>query len=83
MKTAPASCNNLKAASSVPAHKTQLEAVKLRKVSENLGALVEEHSLAAKAMMIMARTIRHSATLRDVLVALRLGPEPGLEGPTQ
>jgi hypothetical protein len=49
-------------------------------VSENLDSLAEEHAPVAEALIIMARTIRHSATLLEVLVALRLGPE--LEGPT-
>jgi hypothetical protein len=66
----------------MPARLILREAVKLHKVSENLDTLAEEHAPVAEAPIVMARTIRNSAMLLEVLVALRLGPEPGLEGPT-
>jgi hypothetical protein len=66
----------------MPARQILQEAVKLNRVSENLGKLAEEHAPVTKALTIMARTIRHSAMLLEVLVALRLGPAPALEGPT-
>lgn len=65
----------------MPARQILQEAVKLHKVSENLDTLAEDHVPMAEALTILARTIRNSAMLLEVLVALRLGPEPGLEEP--
>jgi hypothetical protein len=66
----------------MPARQILQEAVKLHKVSENLDTLAQEHAPVAEALIVMARTIRNSAMLLEVLVAIRLGPEPGLEGPS-
>jgi hypothetical protein len=61
----------------MPANQILQEAGKLHKVSENLDALAEQHAPVAEALLIMAETIRNSAMLLEILVALRLGPEPG------
>jgi hypothetical protein len=63
----------------MPANEILQEAKKLHRVSVSLDALAEQHAPLAEALMILAGTVRNSATLLEVLVALRLGPVPGLE----
>ena len=60
---------------SMRAHQILQEAWQLRRVSENLNALAKQEPPAAEALAIMARTIRNSAMLLEVVVALRIGPE--------
>ena len=55
------------------------EAKKLHKVSDSLDELAMAHAPVAEALTILAGSVRNSATLLEVLVAIRLGPEPGLE----
>jgi len=59
----------------MPANQILQEAGKLHKVSENLDALAKREPPAAEELAIMARTIRNSAMLLEVVVALRIGPE--------
>ena len=62
----------------MPANEILQEARKLHNVSASLSALAEQHAPLAEALMILAETIRNSAALLEVLVALRLGA-PGLD----
>lgn len=55
------------------------EATKLHKVSVNLDLLAAEHAPISEALSILSGSIRNSATLLEVLVALKLGPVPGLD----
>ena len=63
----------------VPAHEILLEAKKLRRVSDNLDVLATQHEPLAEALAVLSGNVRGSASLLEVLVELRLGPEPGLE----
>jgi hypothetical protein len=54
------------------------EARNLHKVSESLDKLAQKHAPVAEALTILAGSVRNSATLLEVLVALKLGPELGL-----
>jgi len=64
----------------MPAHEILLEAKKLRRVSDSLNVLSTQHAPLAEALSILSGNVRHSASLLEVLVELRLGPEPGFEG---
>jgi hypothetical protein len=63
----------------MPAHEILLEAKKLRRVSDNLDVLATQHAPMAEALTVLSGNVRGSASLLEVLVELRLGPEPGLE----
>jgi hypothetical protein len=64
---------------SLPAHEILLEAKKLRKVSDSLDVLATQHAPLTEALTVLSGNVRNSASLLEVLVELRLGPEPGLE----
>lgn len=66
----------------MPANQILEQAGKLHKVSQALTALAKEQSPAAEALTIMARTVGNSAMLLEVMVAMKLGIEPGLGEPT-
>ena len=57
----------------MPVHEIQQEAGKLLKVSETLDKLARQHTSVAEALAILAGSVRNSATLLEVLVAVRLG----------
>jgi hypothetical protein len=63
----------------MPAHEILLEAKKLRRVSDSLNVLSMQHAPLAEALNVLSGNVRSSAALLEVLVELRLGPEPGLE----
>jgi hypothetical protein len=63
----------------MPAHEILLEAKKLRRVSDSLNVLSMQHAPLAEALTVLSGNVRSSAALLEVLVELRLGPEPGLE----
>jgi hypothetical protein len=63
----------------MPAHEILLEAKKLHKVSDSLDELAAQHAPIEQALTVLSGNVRNSAKLLEVLVALRLGPEPGLE----
>jgi type II secretory pathway component PulF len=62
----------------MPANEILQEAKKLHRVSDSLATLAEENAPLEAALTILAGTVRNSATLLEVLVALRLGPVQGL-----
>ena len=62
------------------AHDILQEARKLHKVSDSLDVLAMQHAPIEEALSILTGNVRNSASLLEVLVALRLGPEPGTEG---
>jgi hypothetical protein len=55
------------------------EAMNLHKVSENLNKLADQHAPLSEALTILSGTVRNSATLLEVLVALRRGSEQFLD----
>jgi hypothetical protein len=61
----------------MPANEILHEAKKLHKVSDCLDALAVQHAPISEALSILSGSVRNSATLLEVLVALRLGPVPG------
>ena len=63
----------------MPANEILQEAKKLHRVSDSLDTLAEQHAPISEALTILAGTVRNSATLLEVLVALRLGPVPGFD----
>jgi hypothetical protein len=63
----------------LPVHEILLEAKKLRRVSDNLDVLATQHAPLAEALTVLSGNVRNSATLLEVLVELKMGPEPGLE----
>jgi hypothetical protein len=65
----------------VPAKDILQEATKLHKMSESLTLLAEQHAPVAEALVILAGTVRNSANLLEILVQLRMGPDPGLDAP--
>jgi hypothetical protein len=66
----------------MPANRILEQAGELHRVSQALNALAKEESPAAEALSIMARTIGNSATVLEVMVAVKLGIEPRLGEPT-
>jgi hypothetical protein len=60
----------------MPAKEILQEATKLRKISDSLDSLARQHAPITEALSILSGSVRNSATLLEVLVALRLGPIP-------
>lgn len=58
----------------MPTEEILLEAKKLHKVSNCLDLLAERHAPIAEALLILSCSVRNSATLLEVLVALKTGP---------
>jgi hypothetical protein len=65
----------------MPAKEILQEAKKLHKVSESLDLLADQHAPVAEALMILAGTVRNSASLLEILVQIRLGPGRELDLP--
>jgi hypothetical protein len=65
-----------KAVCFISAKEILLEADKLHKVSDSLDILAEQNAPISEALSILSGTVRQSATLLRVLVALKLGPIP-------
>jgi hypothetical protein len=63
----------------MPAQEILQEAKKLHKVSESLDVLAEQHAPTSEALSILSGSVRNSATLLEVLVALMLKPLPGFD----
>ncbi|MFZ1083925.1 MAG: hypothetical protein WAN35_03035 [Terracidiphilus sp.] len=63
----------------MPAKELLQEAKKLRKISDSLEALAHQHTPITEALSILSGSVRNSATLLEVLVALRLGPLPEVD----
>ena len=63
----------------MPAHEILQEARKLHTVSDSLDLLATQHAPIGDALSILSGSVRNSATLLEVLVALKLGPEQGLD----
>jgi hypothetical protein len=63
----------------MPANEILQEATKLHKVSDSLDELAEQHAPLSEALSILSGSVRNSATLLEVLVALKLRPAPGFD----
>jgi len=55
------------------------EATNLHTVSKRLNSLAAENAPVSKALSQMATAVRESATLLEVLVAIRMGPGGDVE----
>ena len=53
------------------------EAQRLHTVSNRLNALAEKHPAVSDALVTISGTVRHTATLLEVLVVTKFGPLPG------
>ena len=63
----------------MPAHEILQEAKKLHKVSDSLDVLATQHIPLAEALTILSGSVRNSAALLEVLVALKMGPVLGMD----
>jgi hypothetical protein len=66
----------------MPANQILEQAGKLHTVSQVLNQLAKEHSPAAEALTVMARTISNSAMVLEVMVAVKFGKEQKPGEPT-
>ena len=55
------------------------EAHQLHSVSDRLDLLAEEHPVVSEALITISGTVRHTATLLEVLVTVKMGPPSGLD----
>jgi hypothetical protein len=55
------------------------EVQKLYSVSDRLDALAEEHPLVSEALMTISGSVRNTATLLEVLVAMKVAPISGID----
>ena len=62
----------------MPVNEILQEAKKLHKVSDSLDVLADQHAPISEALSILSGSMRNSATLLEVLVALKVKPESGL-----
>jgi hypothetical protein len=63
----------------MPANAILQEARKLHKESDSLDALSERYAPIVEALLILSGSVRNSATLLEVLVALKMRAAPGLD----
>jgi hypothetical protein len=61
----------------MPAHPILHEIQQLYRVSDRLDELAEEHPIISEALITISGSVRHTATLLEVVVATKLGPLPG------
>ena len=57
------------------------EVHQLYNVSDRLDSLSEQHSLVSQALITVSGSIRNTATLLEVLVAMKIAPLFGLDAP--
>jgi hypothetical protein len=60
----------------MPAQEILQEAKKLHKISESLISMAHQHAPVTEALSLLSGSVRNSATLIEVVVALRLGLLP-------
>jgi len=54
------------------------EVQQLNNVSDHLDTLAEEHPLVEEALLTISGSVRNTATLLEVLVAMKIAPISGL-----
>jgi len=62
----------------MPATTILQEAQQLYNVSDHLDSLSEQHPLVSEALITISGSVRNTATLLEVLVAMKLTPLSGL-----
>jgi len=63
----------------MPSNAILHEVQQLYSVSDRLHTLAEEHPLVSEALITISGNVRNTATLLEVLVAIRMAPFPGLD----
>jgi hypothetical protein len=53
------------------------EVQQLYDVSDRLDSLAEQHALVSDALITVSGSVRNTATLLEVLVAMKIAPIPG------
>ena len=64
---------------SIPANDILQEAAKLHAISEKLNVLAQQNQSAAEALTLLAKAVKNSAALLEVVVALKMEPENDVE----
>ena len=55
------------------------EVQQLYNVSDRLDTLAEQHPVVSEALITISGNVRNTATLLEMLVAIRMPPFPGLD----
>jgi len=55
------------------------EVQQLYNVSDRLDSLAEQHPVVSEALLTISGSVRNTATLLEVLVAMKIAPVPGLD----
>jgi hypothetical protein len=63
----------------MPSNAILHEVQQLHSVSDRLDLLAEQHPLVSEALITISGSVRDSATLLEVLVALKIAPLLGLD----
>ena len=63
----------------MPGNAILYEVQKLYSVSDRLDSLAEQHPLVSEALITISGSVRNTATLLEVMVAVKMAPIPGLD----
>jgi len=63
----------------MPSNAILHEVQQLHSVSDRLDSLAEQHPLVSEALITISGSVRNSATLLEVLVAMKIAPISGLD----
>jgi len=63
----------------MPSNAILHEATQLYNVSDRLDSLAEQHPLVSDALMTISGSVRNTAALLEVLVAMKMGSISGLD----
>jgi hypothetical protein len=65
----------------VPMHPTAImhEVQQLYNVSDRLDSLAEQHPVVSEALLTISGSVRNTAALLEVLVAMKMAPVTGLD----
>jgi uncharacterized membrane protein len=63
----------------MPSNAILYEVQRLHGVSDRLDALAEQHPIVTEALLSISVSVRNTATLLEVLVAMKMPPFPGLD----
>jgi hypothetical protein len=63
----------------MPSNAILRDVKQLYSVSDRLDSLAEQHPVVSEALITISGSVRNTATLLEVLVAMKIAPIPGLE----
>jgi hypothetical protein len=66
----------------MPSNAILHEVQQLYSVSDRLASLAEQHPLVSEALLTISGSVRNTATLLEVLVAMKIMPLFGLDSPS-